>query len=102
MEMFYYDNCILLFKLFRVFHWVRSNAPIIIHINLDRVLSFLTKDTHYRNFFEIGTGGGSTDTTARRSWEVKISSLYLTLINPKLQKLAPNHPQILLPFSDTY
>ncbi|XP_019857750.1 PREDICTED: uncharacterized protein LOC109586023 [Amphimedon queenslandica] len=63
----------------KVFHWVRSNAPIIIHINLDRVLSFLTKDTHYRNLFEIGTGGGSTDTTARRSWEVKSNTVHVLI-----------------------
>ena len=51
---------------------MRSAAPIIIHINLDKVLQFLVKDTHYRNQFETGTSGGSTDLKARRSWEVRI------------------------------
>ena len=65
---------LLSFILFhRTLHWVRSAAPIIIHINLDRVLKFLVKDTHYRNRFETGTSGGSTDKVARKSWEVRLS-----------------------------
>ena len=55
---------------FRTLQWVRQDAPIIIHVNLDRVLQFLVEDTHYRNLFEVGTGGGSTDFSARKSWEV--------------------------------
>ena len=71
------DQCLLQYYLcpFRVLHWVRSSAPIIIHINLDRVLSHLTKDTHYRNLFEIGTGCGSTDKTARTGWEVRTRNI---------------------------
>lgn len=34
------------------------------------MLHHLVKDTHYRNLFEIGTGGGSCDHSARRGWEV--------------------------------
>lgn len=56
----------------RTLQWVRSAAPIIIHINLDKVLRFLVKDTHYRNQFETGTSGGSTDLVARKSWEDRI------------------------------
>ena len=59
----------------RTLQWVRSAAPIIIHINLDKVLQFLVKDTHYRNQFETGTSGGSTDLKARRSWEVRTESM---------------------------
>jgi len=55
---------------FRTLQWVRQDAPIIIHVNLDRALRFLVEDTHYRNLFEVGTGGGSTDFSARKSWEV--------------------------------
>ena len=59
----------------RTLQWVRSAAPIIIHINLDKVLQFLVKDTHYRNQFETGTSGGSTDLKARSSWEVRTGSM---------------------------
>ena len=59
----------------RTLQWVRSAAPIIIHINLDKVLQFLVKDTHYRNQFETGTSGGSTDLNARSSWEVRTKSM---------------------------
>ena len=39
---------------------------------LDRVSKFLVDDTHYRNRFETGTSGGSTDIVARKSLEVRI------------------------------
>lgn len=61
---------------------MRSAAPIIIHINLDKVLRFLVKDTHYRNQFETGTSGGSTDLVARKSWEVRITMSFFQLIYP--------------------
>ena len=57
--------------IFRTLQWVRSAAPIIIHVNLDRVLK-LVDDTHYRNRFETGTSGGSTDIVAKKSLEVRI------------------------------
>ncbi len=63
----------------RTLQWVRRDAPIIVHVNLDRVLEFLVKDSHYRNLFEVGTGGGSTDTTARACWEDRIfNNLYVS------------------------
>ena len=55
---------------FRTLQWIRQDAPIIIHVKLDCVLQFLLEDTHYRNLFEVGTGRGSTDFSARKSWEV--------------------------------
>ncbi len=54
----------------RVLHWVRHDAPIIIHLNLDNTLHNLLEDTHYRNLFEVHHSGGSTDFGGRRSWEV--------------------------------
>lgn len=39
------------------YRYIRDRAPILIHVNLDKVLSFLLKDTHYRNQFETGTSG---------------------------------------------
>ena len=56
---------------FRTLQWIRRDAPIIIHLKLDRVLKFLVDDTHYRNLFETHTGSGSLDKTARSSWEVR-------------------------------
>ena len=41
-------------------------------MHLDRVMEFLTTDTHYRNRFETGTSSGSLDLTARKSWEDRI------------------------------
>ena len=64
--------------LHRTLQWVRSASPIIIHINLDRVLQFLVEDTHYRNRFETGTSGGSIDMEARKSWEVRSVTIVIT------------------------
>ena len=58
--------------IFRTLQWVCSVAPIIIHINLERVLKFLVDDTHNRNRFETGTSGGSADIVAKKSLEVRI------------------------------
>ncbi|XP_022793694.1 uncharacterized protein LOC111332596 [Stylophora pistillata] len=66
----------------RTLQWVRSAAPITIHINLDRVLKFLVDDTHYRNRFETGTSGGSTDVVARKSWEDRIFNSAYHYSNP--------------------
>ncbi|KAI6652321.1 hypothetical protein LOD99_7336 [Oopsacas minuta] len=56
----------------KTLHWIRYEAPIIIHLNLDTALNFLVKDTHYRNRFETGTSGGCLDLAARSSWEDRI------------------------------
>ena len=61
--------------IFRTLQWVCSVAPIIIHINLERVLKFLVDDTHYWNRLETGTSGGSTDIVARKSLEVRIRAM---------------------------
>jgi len=55
--------------LMRTLRYVRDEAPIIIHANLDKLLPHLIKDPTYRNQFETGTSGGSRDLTARKSWE---------------------------------
>jgi len=49
--------------------WMRYKVPIIIHTQLSRDIGFYLRDTHYRNFWETGTGRGSTDTGARGGWE---------------------------------
>jgi len=66
-------SCILLH---RTLQWVRSASPIIIHINLDKVLKFLVEDTNYRNRFE--TSSGSTYMEARKSWEVRSVKFVVT------------------------
>merc|ERR1711871_207404 len=49
--------------------WVRELAPIIVHINLDKIGDSLKKDSHYRNQFETNTSGGLLKTSARKKWE---------------------------------
>jgi hypothetical protein len=51
--------------------YIRLRAPLIIHVNMNRVDDFL-KDTHYRNRFEVLTSGGSTSYDARAGWEKSI------------------------------
>ena len=54
----------------RTFHYVRNEAPVIIHLDLSTVLEHLVRDTHYRNLFEVGGGGGVTHLPTRARWEV--------------------------------
>ncbi|CAE7869243.1 Slc24a2 [Symbiodinium sp. KB8] len=56
-------------ELFMALSWVRELAPLIVHINLDKVGQFFMKDTHYRNQFETKTSGGLLKTSAREKWE---------------------------------
>ena len=55
----------------RTFYWVRNEAPVIIHVNLSAVLEHLVRDTHYRNLFEVGGGGGTAHFPTRARWEVR-------------------------------
>jgi len=52
-----------------VLSWIRELAPIIVHINLDKVGKFFMEDSHYRNQFETNTSGGLLKTSAREKWE---------------------------------
>eukprot|EP00931_Biecheleriopsis_adriatica_P054868 TRINITY_DN32333_c0_g1_i1.p1 TRINITY_DN32333_c0_g1~~TRINITY_DN32333_c0_g1_i1.p1 ORF type:complete len:652 (-),score=113.97 TRINITY_DN32333_c0_g1_i1:160-2061(-) len=49
--------------------WIRELAPIIVHINLDKMLQFMESDTHYRNQFETNTSGGLLKPKVREKWE---------------------------------
>ncbi|CAK8987373.1 Calcium-dependent protein kinase 3 (Calcium-dependent protein kinase isoform CDPK6) (AtCDPK6), partial [Durusdinium trenchii] len=49
--------------------WVREMAPIIVHLDLTKMLQFLEKDTHYRNQFETATSGGLLKPSTREKWE---------------------------------
>eukprot|EP00408_Alexandrium_pacificum_P067218 CAMPEP_0171177750 /NCGR_PEP_ID=MMETSP0790-20130122/12400_1 /TAXON_ID=2925 /ORGANISM="Alexandrium catenella, Strain OF101" /LENGTH=628 /DNA_ID=CAMNT_0011642657 /DNA_START=16 /DNA_END=1904 /DNA_ORIENTATION=- len=49
--------------------WIRELAPIIIHLDLKKMLQFLEKDTHYKNQFETATSGGLLKPEVRKKWE---------------------------------
>eukprot|EP00927_Polykrikos_kofoidii_P027710 TRINITY_DN24286_c0_g1_i2.p1 TRINITY_DN24286_c0_g1~~TRINITY_DN24286_c0_g1_i2.p1 ORF type:complete len:633 (+),score=109.24 TRINITY_DN24286_c0_g1_i2:119-2017(+) len=49
--------------------WIRELAPVIVHINVDKMLKFLQSDTHYRNQFETATSGGLLKPEVRKTWE---------------------------------
>lgn len=49
--------------------WIRELAPIIVHVNLDKMLTFMVQDTHYRNQFETKTSGGLLKPDVRKKWE---------------------------------
>mmetsp|Transcript_16236 Transcript_16236/g.28362 ORF Transcript_16236/g.28362 Transcript_16236/m.28362 type:complete len:656 (-) Transcript_16236:95-2062(-) len=49
--------------------WIRELAPILVHLNLDKVGEFLLEDSHYRNQFETNTSSGLLKTSARERWE---------------------------------
>jgi len=64
--------------------YIRNEAPIIIHFNPIKVLHHFIKDTHYRNLFEVGTGGGCTNKQTRSGWEA-------TIFNGAYEKAKPFH-----------
>lgn len=49
--------------------FIREQAPIIVHLNLTKMMQFLESDTHYRNQFETATSGGCLSTSTRTRWE---------------------------------
>jgi len=49
--------------------WIREMAPILVHTNLDKMMQFMEKDTHYRNQFETATSGGLLKPAVREKWE---------------------------------
>ncbi|CAJ1457322.1 unnamed protein product [Effrenium voratum] len=55
--------------LWMVLSWIRELAPIIVHINVDKIGKFFMEDSHYRNQFETNTSGGLLKTSAREKWE---------------------------------
>lgn len=55
--------------------FLRDEAPIIIHVAMEKTLHFLVSDSHYRNQFETSTSGGSTNLSmsgGRRGWESRL------------------------------
>eukprot|EP00933_Yihiella_yeosuensis_P034602 TRINITY_DN28082_c0_g1_i1.p1 TRINITY_DN28082_c0_g1~~TRINITY_DN28082_c0_g1_i1.p1 ORF type:complete len:618 (-),score=133.68 TRINITY_DN28082_c0_g1_i1:115-1968(-) len=49
--------------------WIREMAPIILHLDINKMLQFLEKDDHYRNQFETGSSGGLLKHDVRKKWE---------------------------------
>jgi len=49
--------------------WIRELAPIIIHVNVDKILQILEDDSHYRNQFETSSSGGLLKPKMREKWE---------------------------------
>eukprot|EP00411_Alexandrium_monilatum_P066956 CAMPEP_0175588774 /NCGR_PEP_ID=MMETSP0096-20121207/51465_1 /TAXON_ID=311494 /ORGANISM="Alexandrium monilatum, Strain CCMP3105" /LENGTH=675 /DNA_ID=CAMNT_0016892767 /DNA_START=35 /DNA_END=2061 /DNA_ORIENTATION=+ len=49
--------------------WIRELAPIIVHVNIDKMVQFMEKDTHYRNQFETKSSGGLLKPEVRTKWE---------------------------------
>jgi len=49
--------------------WIRELAPVLLHVNLDKILYFMETDTHYRNQFETSSSGGLLKPTVRMKWE---------------------------------
>eukprot|EP00929_Paragymnodinium_shiwhaense_P073923 TRINITY_DN37788_c0_g1_i1.p1 TRINITY_DN37788_c0_g1~~TRINITY_DN37788_c0_g1_i1.p1 ORF type:complete len:665 (-),score=166.47 TRINITY_DN37788_c0_g1_i1:485-2479(-) len=49
--------------------WIREMAPIIVHVDLDKMLSHMESDTHYRNQFETRSSGGLLSLNVRTMWE---------------------------------
>eukprot|EP00928_Gymnodinium_smaydae_P007368 TRINITY_DN12655_c0_g2_i1.p1 TRINITY_DN12655_c0_g2~~TRINITY_DN12655_c0_g2_i1.p1 ORF type:complete len:614 (-),score=111.47 TRINITY_DN12655_c0_g2_i1:85-1926(-) len=52
-----------------VLSWIRDLAPIVFHVNLDKVGQALASDTHYRNQFETNTSSGLLRHDVREKWE---------------------------------
>eukprot|EP00971_Amphidinium_carterae_P125699 2490047-Amphidinium_carterae.1 len=49
--------------------YIRELAPIIVHVDLDKMVEFMEQDTHYRNQFETKRSGGLLEPDVRVRWE---------------------------------
>jgi len=49
--------------------WVRELAPMIVHVNLEKLGELLANDSHYRNQFETNSSSGLLKPAARIKWE---------------------------------
>lgn len=56
----------------KMFTWIRELAPIVIHVNINKIGQYLENDTHYRNQFETATSGGKLSTDLRKKWEERL------------------------------
>ena len=49
--------------------YIKKRMPLIVHINLDKVMNFFLKDNYLRNLFETDRIGGYNNISARKQWE---------------------------------
>eukprot|EP00440_Ansanella_granifera_P040304 gb/GFBE01043716.1/.p1 GENE.gb/GFBE01043716.1/~~gb/GFBE01043716.1/.p1 ORF type:complete len:655 (+),score=153.06 gb/GFBE01043716.1/:1-1965(+) len=49
--------------------YIREMAPIIVHLDLSKMMQWMEKDTHYRNQFETASSGGLLKPAVREKWE---------------------------------
>jgi len=49
--------------------WIRELAPIIVHLDINKLVHFFETDTHYRNQFETNSSGGLLKQDVRKKWE---------------------------------
>lgn len=49
--------------------WIREMAPIIVHLDLSKMMQWFESDTHYRNQFETSSSGGLLKPAVREKWE---------------------------------
>lgn len=60
-----------------VLSYIRCQAPILIHVHMDRYIDQFLSSTHYKNLFETGHGSGTTCKRSRAQWEDRLfHSLY--------------------------
>jgi hypothetical protein len=58
-----------------VLRYIKDEAPIIVHVQLEDTLHFLVKDTHYRNQFETNTSKGGLGHAMVIGWEDRMYAL---------------------------
>eukprot|EP01094_Clydonella_sp_ATCC50884_P024843 TRINITY_DN634_c0_g1_i1.p1 TRINITY_DN634_c0_g1~~TRINITY_DN634_c0_g1_i1.p1 ORF type:complete len:704 (-),score=224.31 TRINITY_DN634_c0_g1_i1:491-2602(-) len=56
----------------RTLRYIRTDAPIIVHVNMDKCIEFFLSDTHYRNQFETNTSNGTLNQGIRKQWEDRL------------------------------
>lgn len=56
----------------RTLRYIRTEAPIIVHVNVDNCMKFFLSDTHYRNQFETNTSNGTLNHSIRKQWEDRL------------------------------
>lgn len=59
-----------------VLTWIQDFAPVVVHVNLDKMGQFMESDDFYRNQFETktsgGAGGGDQSNSTRKGWEANL------------------------------
>lgn len=52
--------------------YLRDDAPLIVHLGMEKMRQYLLSDTNYRNQFETGTSGGCLSRSSRVDWEDRL------------------------------